>query len=123
MDFKCGYRGNKADLHTHSCISDGTYSPSEVVRLAGEDGIGLLALTDHDTVYGVNEAMLAGEQLGVFVIPGIEIDTMHSEEIHMLGLGIDPSTQSSPKRLKIRWQGEASATLGWLVSCSRWGMI
>lgn len=100
MDFKCGYRGNKADLHTHSCISDGTYSPSEVVRLAGEDGIGLLALTDHDTVYGVNEAMLAGEQLGVFVIPGIEIDTMHSEEIHMLGLGIDPSNAKLAEALK-----------------------
>ncbi len=90
MDFKYGYTGNKADLHTHSCVSDGTYSPSEVVRLARENGIGLLALTDHDTVYGVKEAILSGKQLGVFVMPGIEIDTMHSEEIHILGLGIDP---------------------------------
>lgn len=90
MNFKYGYTGNKADLHTHSCASDGTNSPSEVVRLAWENEIGLLALTDHDTVHGVKEAMLAGEQLGVFVVPGIEIDTMYSEEIHILGLGIDP---------------------------------
>lgn len=58
MDFKCGYRGNKADLHTHSCISDGTYSPSEVVRLAGEDGIGLLALTDMIQYMGLTKRCL-----------------------------------------------------------------
>ncbi len=100
MDFKYSYTVNKADLHTHSCVSDGTYSPSEVVRLARESGIDLLALTDHDTVYGVKEAMLTGEQLGVFVMPGIEIDTMHSEEIHILGLCIDPHNAKLAESLR-----------------------
>lgn len=100
MELKYGYKGNNADLHTHSCASDGTYSPSELVRLAARSGIGLLALTDHDTVYGISEALAAGEQLGVFVMPGVEIDTMHSEEIHMLGLGINPSDKKLAESLK-----------------------
>lgn len=74
------------DLHTHSNKSDGTLSPSDLVELAKKQGVTTLALTDHDTVKGVNEAIEAGENLGVNIIPGIELSTTYNNEtIHVLG--------------------------------------
>lgn len=61
------------DLHTHSTVSDGTLSPTELVKLASEVGLDAIALTDHDTFQGVAEAMEAGEKFGVEVIPGCEM--------------------------------------------------
>ena len=61
------------DLHTHSTASDGQYAPEEVVRQAKERGLEVLALTDHDTLDGVEEAVRAGERLGLKVLRGIEI--------------------------------------------------
>lgn len=77
------------DLHTHSLASDGTCAPGDVVRLAGEAGLSLVALTDHDTIAGVPEALQAGKTLGVPVLPGIELDTESPFELHIVGLGID----------------------------------
>ena len=59
------------DLHTHSTASDGQYTPSELVRLARDRGIEALALTDHDTLDGLEEAAQAGKALGVRVIPSV----------------------------------------------------
>ena len=56
------------DLHVHTTASDGTCTPVEVVELAARKGIPVLAVTDHDSVSGVAEAMAAGEQLGVEVV-------------------------------------------------------
>ncbi|MCI9588512.1 MAG: PHP domain-containing protein [Oscillospiraceae bacterium] len=53
-----------ADLHTHSTASDGQYRPAELVRMARDRGIEVLALTDHDTLAGLDEAVLAGKELG-----------------------------------------------------------
>ena len=61
------------DLHVHSNASDGTLSPRQVVCLAKEAGLSAIALTDHDTTAGVDEALSAGAQTGVRVIPGIEV--------------------------------------------------
>ena len=78
------------DLHVHSTHSDGTYSVSELVAYAKEKGLKAIALTDHDTVSGVEEALAEGEKQGIIVIPGIEISCGNgSGEIHMLGLNID----------------------------------
>lgn len=78
------------DLHVHSTHSDGTYSVSELVSYAKEKGLKAIALTDHDTVSGVEEALYEGEKQGVIVIPGIEISCGNGNgEIHMLGLNID----------------------------------
>ena len=60
------------DLHTHTTASDGQYTPSELVTLAKEKGLDLLAVTDHDTIAGVAEAMEAGDALGLTVIRGVE---------------------------------------------------
>ncbi len=81
----------RADLHTHSTASDGTLAPADLVRQAHRRGLTILALTDHDTTKGLAEAIATGEQLGVQVIPGIELSTdVEDGEVHILGYGIDP---------------------------------
>ncbi len=78
------------DLHVHSSASDGSFPPAEVVRLARAGGLTAIALTDHDTVEGLPEAVAAGEKLGVEVIPGVEISARYpGGTMHILGLGID----------------------------------
>jgi predicted metal-dependent phosphoesterase TrpH len=80
-----------ADLHCHSAVSDGTLSPEAVVARAHAQGVGLLALTDHDELGGQAAAMRAARALGLAYVPGIEISVSWAHEtIHVLGLGIDP---------------------------------
>ena len=78
------------DLHTHSTASDGQYAPAELVRLAKERGLETLALTDHDTVDGLEEAVRAGERAGIRVIRGIELSAKEYPTFHILGYGFDP---------------------------------
>jgi 3',5'-nucleoside bisphosphate phosphatase len=76
----------RADLHTHTTASDGTGTPEENVRLAAEAGLKAVAITDHDTVGGIEEALEAGQRYGVQVVPGVEISTVrHGKDIHVLG--------------------------------------
>lgn len=78
------------DLHVHSTASDGSFSPAEVVAAAEEKGLSAIALTDHDTTDGVDEALAAAENMEVEVIPGIEISCVYEgKEIHILGLCLD----------------------------------
>lgn len=74
------------DLHTHSTASDGTLTPYEVVKKAKEAGLTAIALTDHDTLDGLSEAIEAGRQLGIEVVTGIEFSVDGDCAIHMLGL-------------------------------------
>lgn len=74
------------DLHTHSTASDGTSSPAEVVKRANAANVKYLALTDHDTVSGIEEALEAAKSLDMTFIPGIELSTyFNKESIHVLG--------------------------------------
>ncbi len=88
----------KVDLHVHSTASDGLLTPSELVSLAGEKGISVLSITDHDTVSGVREALVAGKSLGITVVPGIEVTADTSflgggrREFHVLGYYFDVSS-------------------------------
>ena len=82
----------RIDLHVHTTASDGTCSPAEVVALAKEKGLAAIAITDHDTVSGYAEAARAGEELGVEVIPGIEISTRYLGPVHILGYYLDPQS-------------------------------
>lgn len=77
------------DLHNHSNCSDGTDTPRRVVERALENGCALVSLTDHDTVSGLAEACAAGRELGIQVLPGVEIDAEWPTELHILGLGVD----------------------------------
>ena len=84
---------NRVDLHAHSSASDGTYSPTELVQLAKDLGLRAIAITDHDTVAGVAEALAAGEKLGVEVLPGIEISADYENTgAHILGYLVDPAS-------------------------------
>lgn len=75
------------DLHTHSTASDGTLTPTELVKHASECGVSALALTDHDTVSGLQEAIAAGKKYGVEVIPGCELSvSYHTGFMHLIGL-------------------------------------
>lgn len=79
----------KVDLHLHTTASDGLLTPTETVRWAKNGGLKAIAITDHDTVNGVDEAIEEGHRLGVFVVPGIEISSFSNCEIHILGYNID----------------------------------
>ena len=74
-------------LHAHSTASDGPASPTLFVETAARAGLTVVALTDHDTVDGVAEAMAAATPVGVRVVPGVELSVMDGkEEVHLLGL-------------------------------------
>lgn len=80
----------RIDLHVHSNNSDGAYPPEEVVRIAREAGLDVIALTDHDSTAGVSLAQRAGEALGVTVIAGCEISaTYERAPVHVLGYFLD----------------------------------
>lgn len=75
------------DLHTHTTASDGQYTPTELVRIAKQHGIQVLAITDHDTIAGVDEAMSAGEMVDLQVISGVELSAKECHNFHILGYG------------------------------------
>lgn len=78
------------DLHLHTTASDGGYSPAQLVKKCKQVGLQYIAITDHDTVSGVKEAMEAGEKEGMTVIPGIEFSAKENgTSVHVLGYGID----------------------------------
>ncbi|NRR01567.1 PHP domain-containing protein [Brevibacillus sp. RS1.1] len=93
-----------ADLHTHTKASDGTCEPAENVRLAKEAGLAALAITDHDTVAGIPEAMEAARALGVEIIPGVEVSSVgKGQDIHVLGYFVpyeDPAFEERLFRLR-----------------------
>jgi predicted metal-dependent phosphoesterase TrpH len=82
------------DLHCHSTASDGTLSPTEVVRLAARSELSAIALTDHDTIAGATEAAAEARAIGIDFRPGIEISAEypHPGTMHILGYGVDPDS-------------------------------
>ena len=90
----------KIDLHMHTTYSDGFYSPTELVRKAHNAGLSVIALTDHDSINGIKEATIYGKELGVEVIPGLEISTdIDDKEIHLLAYFIDIDNEELQKYL------------------------
>jgi predicted metal-dependent phosphoesterase TrpH len=96
------------DLQSHSTNSDGALSATEVVERAADAGVELLALSDHDTISGVSEALAAGERLGVRVVPAVEISAVDDgqgeeghtvRELHILGYNIDHTGPLLTERL------------------------
>ena len=82
------------DLHTHSTASDGILSPTELIHRAIDRKVDVLALTDHDTVSGINEALKASENSDLKLIPGIEFSAKWEFfEIHVIGLNIDTANE------------------------------
>lgn len=79
----------KSDLHIHTIHSDGVMSVGEVMDIAKHKGLDCIAITDHDIVSGVNDAVLYGRQIGLKVVPGIELSAYSVMAIHILGYDID----------------------------------
>jgi len=91
----------KLDLHVHTSQSDGSFTPEQVIDLAAERGVELLAITDHDVIGGVERAVKAGKEKRIKVIPGIEISSAVScsgDDIHIVSLNVDIN---SPKLKKL----------------------
>ncbi|MBI4367967.1 MAG: PHP domain-containing protein [Candidatus Omnitrophica bacterium] len=91
----------RCDLHMHTIHSDGTLTPTELVKLAKERGLACIALTDHDTTSGVAEAQEAGRRFGVEVISGVEISVIFEPgTMHILGYFLDPSSKKLKAELE-----------------------
>jgi len=88
------------DLHTHSSASDGTDSPSELIQRAGDLGLTAIALTDHDTLSGIEEARSAAADAGVRLIPGTELSVDHEgRKLHLLVYFLELGNGPLPERL------------------------
>src|SRR3954470_6566160 len=88
------------DLHSHTSCSDGRLAPRDLIRLAKEQGVHVLAVTDHDSVEAIPECLEEGKALGVRVIPGIEMSSrFEGHDVHVLGFGLDHQAPSLLKKL------------------------
>ncbi|AMK10266.1 MAG: PHP domain-containing protein [Pseudodesulfovibrio sp.] len=99
------------DLHTHTTASDGTLSPTELVKLAKESGLDAVAITDHDTFQGVAEALEAGEKYGIEVIPGTELSLESPEGagwIHVVALWLPEQAEELQKAFDWVLEGRAN---------------
>lgn len=95
------YEKSCVDLHVHSNKSDGSISPSDLISEARKKGLTAFALTDHDTVEGIEEAIKAAENEDVRVIPGIELSTEYEgKDIHIVGLFIDKEQPAFRKKIQ-----------------------
>ncbi len=91
----------KYDLHCHSTASDGALSPAELVARAHQQGVTVLALTDHDTTNGLTSARQTADTLGIRLIPGIELSAIWEHKcFHIVGLNIDPANPTLIEGIK-----------------------
>lgn len=92
---------NTVDLHTHSTYSDGTFTPTELIKYGKDKGLIAIAITDHDTLSGIKEAKEAGKKYNIQVIGGIEFSTsFENTEIHIVGLFLDENCDIINNRLR-----------------------
>lgn len=83
------------DLHAHSTASDGTLPPEALMARAAAAGVGVMALTDHDTLAGLDEAAAAAATHGLGFVPGVEVSvTWQRMTVHIVGLGVDPANRA-----------------------------
>jgi predicted metal-dependent phosphoesterase TrpH len=81
----------KIDLHTHSNCSDGALSPAQLVARAAAAGVHVMALTDHDSIDGLEDARRAAGEVSIHLVPGVEISSSwRAQAIHVIGLWVDP---------------------------------
>ena len=89
---------SKIDLHSHTNYSDGFNSPKALIDKAKERGIEILSITDHDNLAAIREASEYGRQVGVEIIPGVEISSdIMDREIHILGYFVEPGNPELEK--------------------------
>lgn len=97
---------SSVDLHCHSTASDGLLTPAGLVTYASERGLSAIGLCDHDSTSGVVQAMATGAELGVTVIPGVELSSeIEGLQAHILGYFIDPQSESLQK--EFTWMNQS----------------
>ena len=95
--------GGFVDLHAHSTASDGSRAPADVIREAKRIGLAAIALTDHDTLDGLAEATATGAELGVRVVPGVELSAVEGDvETHILGLHLSDTREMEAQLVALR---------------------
>ncbi|HEY7984606.1 MAG TPA: PHP domain-containing protein [Ktedonobacterales bacterium] len=98
----------RIDLHTHSTASDGVLAPAELARAARAAGLDVIGLTDHDSTAGVAEAQAAGEQIGLRVVAGIEVNTdLPGGEAHVLGYFVEHAQAQFQRTLTVLREARA----------------
>lgn len=117
---------NVIDLHTHSYCSDGTFSPEDLIILAKKQGLSAIALTDHDTIEGLEAFLLAGKKHGIEAIPGIELGAecpfFHQPELHIVGLGIDPKAPILAEQMEIMGQNRMNRNIQMIAQLTQIGL-
>lgn len=113
----------RIDLHAHSSVSDGTEPPRELVRLAVAAELDVVAITDHDTVSGWDEAAAAALEFGIRVVPGLELScTRGAASIHVLGYLIDPTRPGVAEELTRIRLGRTDRLPAMLAALARHGV-
>ena len=113
---------NSIDLQIQSTASDGTHTPAEIVAMAKGAGVSTLALTDHDTVAGVAEAIAAGAEQSVRVIAGIEM-SVEEHGLHILGYGIDYTQPALLEKLEEFKQGRMDGAKHMAENLKNFGFV
>lgn len=112
------------DLHVHTAASDGVHSPGELVRLARDAGLAAIAVTDHDSLAGLEEAESAGRSLGVEVVRGIELTAYAGRtEVHILGLFVSQGETPASRRVDSLRRTRRERMLRMIENLSRFGIL
>ena len=110
------------DLHSHTTASDGSLTPTELVKLASDSGLAAVGVTDHDTLDGIPEALQAGQKLGVEVVQGIELSLEYPAQFHLLGYLYRPDDQALNARIKYIQEFRASRNVRMLRKIQEYGL-
>jgi len=91
------------DLHTHTTASDGIFKPAELIQIAHESGIAIIAIADHDSTAGIDEAVSTAHPLGITVIPAVELSVAYKDyhDVHLLGYWINHHDEVFSKKLEL----------------------
>lgn len=113
-----------ADLHVHTYLSDGTFSPKEVVERAKDIGLSCIAITDHDCVDGVEPALEVGKKIGIEIIPGVELTVEEKNaEVHILGFFINYKDEPFLKLLKTIRQSRIERTYQMIEKLKKYNVL
>ncbi|KPQ34492.1 MAG: putative metal-dependent phosphoesterases (PHP family) [Phormidesmis priestleyi Ana] len=100
------------ELHSHTTCSDGSLTPTELVKFAHQQGVRALAITDHDTIAGWDEAIAAALPLGLEIVPALELSTVYNgRSMHILGFYPDADTLRSPLQARVEGRKRRARTM------------